>query len=154
MIALGIPGLEDFLFRCAGNITELERKRRNTLLNEAVLIAADETIVIRFLVGLYLYTRQSGNRTHVVAQSGFAEPLDLEVFQRKEREVISILKSATMVPDTVGCAAKYWEPSKPFSSPVTERNTIERFGFVPESLIARAISISDASPEASSIAPL
>src|SRR5580698_5740602 len=44
-----------------------------------------------------------------------------------------MLKSATMVPDTVGCAAKYWEPSKPFSSPVTERNTIERFGFVPES---------------------
>src|ERR1700723_2368573 len=87
MIALAIPGLEDFLFRCAGNVTELERKRRNTLLNEAVLVAADETIVIRFLVGLYLYTRLSGNRAHAVAQSGFAEPLDLEGFQRKQRKV-------------------------------------------------------------------
>ena len=39
-----------------------------------------------------------------------------------------MLMSATMGPDTVGCAAKYCEPSSPFSSPVTERNRIERFG--------------------------
>ena len=67
---------------------------------------------------------------------------------------MSMLMSATILPFTVGCEAKYSEPSKPFSSAVTAKNRMERFGFTPESCMARAISITEAIPEASSMAPL
>ena len=49
--------------------------------DEAVLIAADEAIVFRLLIGLHLYTRLCGNGANVVAQRGFAQPLNFEVFQ-------------------------------------------------------------------------
>ena len=66
-----------------------------------------------------------------------------------------MFKSATMLlASTVGCWAKYRDPSNPFSSPVTAKNKIDRFGLAPDSFIARAISISEAIPDASSIAPL
>ena len=55
---------------------------------------------------------------------------------------------------TVGCAAKYFDPSSPFSSAVTATNRIDRFGVAPDSFSSRAISIIDATPDASSIAPL
>ena len=68
---------------------------------------------------------------------------------------MSRLMLATILSDgTVGRAAKYFDPSRPFSSAVTATNTIDRFGFAPDSFSIRAISIIDATPEASSIAPL
>ena len=63
--------------------------------------------------------------------------------------------SATIWPaGTVGCAAKYRDPSSPFSSPVTARKMMERFGLTPVAFMRRAISITLATPEASSMAPL
>ncbi len=55
---------------------------------------------------------------------------------------------------TVGCPAKYREPSKPFSSAVKTTKSIERFGRVFAWLNAFAVSNTLATPEASSITPL
>ena len=68
---------------------------------------------------------------------------------------MSMLISATMfLSGTVGALAKYCEPNKPFSSPVTATNKMLRLGRRFSCFAMSAISISDAMPEPSSIAPL
>ena len=70
-------------------------------------------------------------------------------------------KASTAAPAKKGGArkgskvpAKYRDPSRPFSSAVTATNITDRFVLTPEVLSSRAISIIDATPDASSIAPL
>ena len=87
MVALGIPGFKDFLFRRAGNPPKLECQRRNSLLDETVLVAADEAVVFRLLIRLHLHARECGDGANVVAQGGFIETLDFEVFQREKRQI-------------------------------------------------------------------
>ena len=68
---------------------------------------------------------------------------------------MSRLMSATICWNgTVGCAAKYCEPSSPFSSAVTARKITERFSLTFDSWSRRATSMMVAIPEASSMAPL
>ena len=55
---------------------------------------------------------------------------------------------------TVGCSAKYFEPNKPFSSPVTHTRSTERLRFVRVSLSERAISSIKELPDPLSMAPL
>ena len=87
MVALGIPGFEGLFFRSTRHPAELECQRRYTFLDEAVLIAADETIVLGFLVGLHLHSRSSRNRADIVAQRGLAQTLNFKILQRKQRKV-------------------------------------------------------------------
>src|SRR5580700_9289821 len=54
MIAVLQPILGQRLFGRPWEVAELERQRRHSLLNEAVLIAADEQIAIRLLIRLHL----------------------------------------------------------------------------------------------------
>src|SRR5579863_10419018 len=54
MIACAEPILEDLLFGTARNPTEFESQRWHAHLDEAVLIAANKTIGVGFLVGLHL----------------------------------------------------------------------------------------------------
>ena len=68
---------------------------------------------------------------------------------------MSVLMSATIaLGSTVGIFAKYFEPSSPFSSPVTATNRTERRSVAPDSLSVAATSSREATPEALSIAPL
>ena len=52
MITLGQPFFGDSLFRRTFVEADLERKRRDTLADEAVLVAPDENISLRLEVGL------------------------------------------------------------------------------------------------------
>jgi len=65
---------------------------------------------------------------------------------------MSTLVSATMdFASTVGCAAKYLEPRRPFSSPVTNRKRIERLSFSGDLFSEPATSSRRALPEASQL---
>ena len=89
------------------------------------------------------------------AMSDSSAPIALRIRSGNSGRNISTFKSATMSSTfTVGCVAKYCEPSRPFSSPVTATNRTERRNFAPEWRSAAAVSSSVAMPDALSIAPL
>src|SRR5580658_2818977 len=87
MVALGIPRFKCLFFWCARHPAEFKCQRRYTLLDEAVLIAADEAIVIGFFVGLYLYPRSCCNSADIVAERGLVQTLDFKILQRKQRKI-------------------------------------------------------------------
>ena len=79
----------------------------------------------------------------------------MSVFSGNSGRNMSVFTSATMRSrGTVGCAAKNFDPSSPFSSPVTATNRIERAGFAFRSCSSVAASSIAATPDALSIAPL
>src|SRR5271165_5926869 len=67
VIASCVPVAIDLLFRLARDEAEFEGDRRNTLLDEAVLITTDEAIAIGFLVGLHLDTGSFSDSAHVIS---------------------------------------------------------------------------------------
>ena len=71
---------------------------------------------------------------------------------------MSMLRLATTFVMSIGGNwLKYCEPQSPFSSPVTHRKIIVRFGLIPFATPCaydRATAISAADPDASSSAPL
>ena len=97
VIALGIPGLKGLLFRRAFHPTELEGKCRHTLFNKAVLIAADEAIMLWFLIGLYLHARFGNTRTSSPRVDS-SSPWTSRYFKGNSGRYISILMSATIGP--------------------------------------------------------
>src|SRR5215472_2947206 len=60
MIAVFEPIFVKLFLGRSRQISELERERWNTLADEVVLIAPDEKIALRLLVGLYLHARLAG----------------------------------------------------------------------------------------------
>ena len=88
-------------------------------------------------------------------RSDSASPYAISTFNGTIGRNSSVFRSATIdFTGTVGCAAKYLEPSRPFSSAVTHTNRIDRFSGCGCFAIERASSSSSALPEALSIAPL
>src|SRR5271156_437214 len=87
MVALGIPRFKRLFFRCPRHPSEFECQRRYTLLDEAVLVAADEAVVLGFLVSLYLHSRSSRNSADVVAKRRFVQTLDFKILQWKQRKI-------------------------------------------------------------------
>ena len=82
------------------------------------------------------------------------------LFTRKDREAVGTaaavfaLLAMIFAFFTVGCCAKNFDPCSPFPSPVTATKSTGRRNRTSRSFSIRAISSSDATPEASSIAPL
>src|SRR5262245_49677195 len=68
VVAVVVPVLEDLLFRRTGQPAELERQRRHALTDEAVLVAADEAVVVRHLVRLYFHARGLTHGADVVSE--------------------------------------------------------------------------------------
>jgi hypothetical protein len=87
VVAIGIPGSKRFLFRCPFHPAELERKRRHTLLDEAVLVTANEPIMLRFLIGLYMHACGFANNADIVAQGGLIQALNFQVLQREQWKI-------------------------------------------------------------------
>ena len=88
-------------------------------------------------------------------RSDSSMPWMVRIFSGTMGRNMSTLTSATMdFSGMVGCAAKYLEPSRPFSSAVTSRNKIERFTDSGWAFKLAAISRTSALPEPLSMAPL
>ena len=73
---------------------------------------------------------------------------------QKHLSCIALIRKKGERIGTVGWRAKYSEPCRPFSSPVTPRMRMERAGRLGSVANARATSIAAETPEASSPAPL
>ena len=87
MVADLDPLVEGLHLRRVRGPAELESQRRNALVDEIHLVGADETVLVGLLVELWLNIVELADRACVVAQSRLAEPLNLEVLQREERQV-------------------------------------------------------------------
>src|SRR5260221_10845864 len=82
-------------------------------------------------------------------------PYTVRIFSGTMGRNMSVLMSAAREPaSTVGCAAKYLDPSKPFSSAVTQTSRIERLSGAGDLWNDRAKSSKRALPEPLSMAPL
>ena len=95
------------------------------------------------LIRLHLHADECGNGAHVVALGWTHRDPELQGIStgKSGRIHIHVEVGYKRAGRLWECAAKYCEPSSPFSSPVTERNRIERFGFAAESFMALAISM-------------
>ena len=77
------------------------------------------------------------------------------VSSRLPRPIMSMLTCATIESRATGmCSLNHCEPSSPFSSPVCQTKSIERFGFRRDAAMFSAISSTAMEPEPSSSAPL
>src|ERR1035437_10185401 len=85
VIAVADKIVEDLVFRGAELVPELERQRRHTRANKAVLIAPDEAVLVGFLIGLRLYAILLRPLANGIAQRRFRQPLHLDPFQIEER---------------------------------------------------------------------
>ena len=85
------------------------------------------------------------------------EPIEINAVRpaylndRNRRQQVAY--NGTEAAGTLGLPAKYFEPSRPFSSPVTSTNSTERFGRALAAAMSRAISSTEATPAALSSAP-
>ena len=126
VVAIAVPGLEYFFFLAAGEVAERKGQGGNALLDEAVLVAADEAIAVRLLVGLHFDASGFGHTARTSSpRVDSLRPWTSSHFKGKSGRNMSMLRSATMRPWVVGWWAKKREPSSPFSSPVTARNRRE-----------------------------
>src|SRR5260370_4732047 len=84
VVAVGEPVLENFLFRCARFEGNVAFDGGNALLDEVVLIAADEEVAERFGISDGLDSHGLRNGGGASAQVGFLEAADLEDFKRDD----------------------------------------------------------------------
>src|SRR5580704_4258102 len=86
MITVLQPVFRRSLLRRPRLITELERQRRHALTNETVLIAANEQIAVRLLIGLYGNSGLLADLPNIVPQRRFRQALHLQITQREQRQ--------------------------------------------------------------------
>src|SRR5205807_7627669 len=105
--------------------------------------------------GCTLMPRDCATPRAIFPRSDSANPYTVGTFNGIMGKNMSMLMSATMdFGSTVGFAVKYFEPSKPFSSPVTNTNKIDRLSFSGDFFSEDEMSSNTALPEPLSIAPL
>jgi len=98
--------------------------------NKVVLIAADEKISQRLGIGLNFYAERLRDLACAIAQIGVVETEHGKELQGHDRKKhINVDVGDDRLPRDGGMTAKYFEPSRPFSSPVTRTNRIDRRSF-------------------------
>src|SRR5207237_3497419 len=83
-IAVGEPILEDFLLRSAKLEADVDFDGGNALLDEAVLITADEGVAERLGIGDGLDAHSLSDGGGACAEIGFFDAVDLENLQRND----------------------------------------------------------------------
>src|SRR4051794_1462654 len=86
VVSIRVPIFEDLLFRVSRQITEFECHSGDSFFHKTVLITADESIPVRFLVSLDFYTRGLSHSPDVIPQCRLVQALPLEPLQRKQRK--------------------------------------------------------------------
>jgi hypothetical protein len=81
VIAVANKIVENLIFRRAELVAEFERQGGHALANEAVLIAADEAVLLWFLIGLHADTKLLGRLANGIAEGGFRQPLHFDPLQ-------------------------------------------------------------------------
>ncbi len=86
VIAIGEPVLENFLFGRAGERADVHFDGGNAFDDEAILVAANEAIAERLLIGDGFDAERSGDGCGAIAEVGFFEAFYLEKFERNDGE--------------------------------------------------------------------
>ena len=86
VVAVGEPVLEDFLFGRAGKSANVHFDGGNAFDNEAVLIASNEAISKRLLIGNSFDAERRSDGRGVIAEIGLFKAFHFEKFQRDDGE--------------------------------------------------------------------
>jgi len=151
VVALLVPVVKKLFFWRTRQPAKFNAKRWHSLLDETVLIAANKAYVVGLFVGLHCHAGALGNRRTSALSEDSPSPCTSRNFSGNNGRYMSMFRSAMILPFTVGWEAKKFRTQQTFFFRGDCQNKIDRFAFTPESCMARATSITDAMPEASSL---